>query len=84
MLNKINVSSYRKVRQPASGKKTTARIEIRAGNYQPEKNQNLKLTSYLMNPVTWYEGKYATMVGYLSQWKKPILPVGISLIPIPK
>ncbi|MDU4092563.1 MAG: haloacid dehalogenase-like hydrolase [Pantoea sp.] len=61
---------------PRGGKITTARIQIKEGYYQPEKNQHLKLTSFLVNPMTWYEGKYATMVGYISQWKKPILAGG--------
>ncbi|BDH45206.1 phosphorylcholine phosphatase [Salmonella enterica subsp. enterica serovar Choleraesuis] len=64
------------LRSPVSGELTTARKQIRAGTYQPDKNGNLVVTSFLVNPMTWFEGKYGTILGYISQWRKPILAGG--------
>lgn len=56
---------------------TTSHIQIKKGLYNHLENlKNMKLTSYLVNPMTWYEGKYATIVGWIDQWKKPILVAG--------
>ena len=59
-----------------SGKLNTSRIQIHKGEYNQEKNLSLELTSYLMNPMTWYEGKMGTILGYIDQWKKPVLVGG--------
>jgi hypothetical protein len=60
----------------ASGALTTSRLQIRAGKYEPAKNLGLELTPYLMNPMTWMEGKQGTILGWIDQWKKPILVAG--------
>lgn len=67
------------LRDPASGELTSARKQIREGNYRPENNGGLRLTSYIVNPMTWFEGKAGTILGYISQWRKPILVGGDTL-----
>lgn len=62
-----------------TGELTTARKQIKAGNYQPEKNQDLTITPYIVNPMTWFEGKAGSILGYINQWKKPILVGGDTL-----
>lgn len=59
-----------------TGELTTARKQIKAGNYTPEKNQDLTITPYIVNPMTWFEGKAGTILAYIDQWKKPILVGG--------
>ncbi|QGM81138.1 HAD family hydrolase [Otariodibacter oris] len=55
----------------------TSHIQIKNGQYSNSENlKNMKFTSYLVNPMTWYEGKYATIVGWINQWEKPILVAG--------
>lgn len=56
---------------------TTSHIQLKHNKYNQAANlRNMKFTSYLMNPMTWYEGKYATIVGWIDQWQKPILVAG--------
>jgi phosphoserine phosphatase len=62
-----------------TGELTTARKQIKAGNYHPEKNQDLTITPYIVNPMTWFEGKAGSILGYIDQWKKPILVGGDTL-----
>ncbi len=59
-----------------SGALTTSRLQIKQGAYAPAQNLDLELTPYLMNPMTWYEGKLATIFGWIDQWKKPVLVAG--------
>lgn len=59
-----------------SGALTTSRLQIKQGAYAPAQNLDLELTPYLMNPMTWYEGKLATIFGWIDQWKKPMLVAG--------
>lgn len=67
------------LRNTVTGELTTARKQIREGRYRPEQNQQLQMTSYLMNPMTWYEGKAGSMLAYIDQWRKPILVGGDTL-----
>lgn len=60
----------------ASGSLTTSRLQIRAGSYDPARNLDLELTPFLMNPMTWMEGKLGTILGWIDPWKKPILVAG--------
>jgi len=60
----------------SSGERTTSRLQIKKGKYDPAANMPLELTPYLMNPMTWYEGKLGTILGWIDQWKKPILVGG--------
>lgn len=64
------------LRDPDSGALTTSRLQIKAGTYDMEANRKLVVTPYLMNPMTWYEGKLGSIAGWIDQWKKPILVAG--------
>jgi hypothetical protein len=59
-----------------TGELVNSRFQIKEGTYNQEANQELLLTPYLVNPMTWYEGKYGTIVGWIDQWKKPVLAGG--------
>ncbi|WP_227103783.1 HAD family hydrolase [Chromobacterium rhizoryzae] len=59
-----------------NGALTTSRLQIKRGGYEPERNLDLELTPYLMNPMTWYEGKAGTILGWIDQWRKPVLVAG--------
>lgn len=72
--NVIGITTLLKDR--ASGALTTSRLQIRAGNYDPAQNLGLELTPYLTNPMTWMEGKMGTILGWIDQWKRPILVAG--------
>lgn len=67
------------LRNPASGELTTSRRQIREGVWQPGGNDKLVLTPYLVSPMTWYEGKAATILAYIDQWRKPVLVGGDTL-----
>jgi hypothetical protein len=59
-----------------TGELVNSRFQIKAGTYNQEANQKLLLTPYLVNPMTWYEGKYGTIVGWIDQWKGPVVVGG--------
>ncbi|MDR2387785.1 MAG: haloacid dehalogenase-like hydrolase [Deltaproteobacteria bacterium] len=59
-----------------TGELVNSRFQIKEGKYDQKANQALLLTPYLVNPMTWYEGKYATIVGWIDQWKRPVLVGG--------
>jgi phosphoserine phosphatase len=59
-----------------SGELTSSRLQIKKGKYDQARNLDLELTPYLMNPMTWYEGKLGSIVGWIDQWKKPVLVGG--------
>ncbi|MEQ6292111.1 haloacid dehalogenase-like hydrolase [Vogesella sp. GCM10023246] len=60
----------------ASGALTTSRLQIKKGKYDAAANLGLELTPFLMNPMTWYEGKLGSIVGWIDQWRKPVLVAG--------
>ncbi|QVN12552.1 haloacid dehalogenase-like hydrolase [Burkholderia sp. LAS2] len=72
--NVIGVTTL--LRNPATGALTTSRLQIKAGKYDEAANRNLVITPFLMNPMTWYEGKLGSIVGWIDQWKKPVLVAG--------
>lgn len=72
--NVIGVNMLLKDRN--SGALTTSRLQIKQGGYAPANNLDLELTPYLMNPMTWYEGKLGTIYGWIDQWKMPVLVAG--------
>lgn len=73
--NVIGVNVLLKDRQ--SGKLDSARLQIRRGQYDPAANlDNMQLTAFLMNPMTWFEGKHGSIVGWIHQWRKPVLVAG--------
>ncbi|GGC11041.1 hypothetical protein GCM10011352_41950 [Marinobacterium zhoushanense] len=74
--NVIGVNMLLKDRD--SGALTTSRLQIKNGSYDQAKNLSLELTPYLMNPMTWYEGKLGSILGWIDQWKKPVLVAGDS------
>jgi hypothetical protein len=59
-----------------TGELINSRFQIKEGKYDQKANQELLLTPYLVNPMTWYEGKYATIAGWIDQWKRPVLVGG--------
>ncbi|WP_137886659.1 haloacid dehalogenase-like hydrolase [Pseudomonas sp. 2FE] len=72
--NVIGVTTLLKNR--STGEVTTARKQITAGNYDEKANLGLELTPYLWTPATWMSGKYAAILTYIDEWKKPILVAG--------
>ncbi|OHC64735.1 MAG: phosphorylcholine phosphatase [Pseudomonadales bacterium RIFCSPLOWO2_02_FULL_63_210] len=76
--NVIGVNMLLKDRK--SGALTTSRLQIKAGAYDPAANLDLELTPFLMNPMTWYEGKLASIHGWIDQWKMPVLVAGDTAI----
>lgn len=69
------------LKDPQSGKLDTSRLQILRGHYDPAANvDKMHFTAYLVNPMTWYEGKYGSVVGWIDQWRKPILVAGDSPI----
>lgn len=60
-----------------TGRFDTARMQIKRGKYDAARNlERMRFTSYLVNPMTWHEGKYGTIVGWIDQWRKPVLVAG--------
>lgn len=74
--NVIGVNMLLKDRE--TGDLTTSRLQIRDGEYDQGANMKLELTPYLMNPMTWYEGKLGSITGWIDQWRKPVLVAGDS------
>ncbi|CUB04212.1 phosphorylcholine phosphatase [Marinomonas fungiae] len=74
--NVIGVNMLLKDRE--TGELTTSRLQIRDGEYDQGANMKLELTPYLMNPMTWYEGKLGSITGWIDQWRKPVLVAGDS------
>ena len=72
--NVIGVTTLLKDRK--TGALTTARKQIIEGKYDPIKNMAMELTPYLWTPNTWMAGKYAAILTYIDEWKKPILAAG--------
>ena len=72
--NVLGVNMLLKDRE--TGVLTTSRFQIRDGDYDPEANAGLELTPYLVNPMTWYEGKLGTIIGWIDQWRRPVLVAG--------
>ncbi|KAF9696279.1 hypothetical protein EKO04_005509 [Ascochyta lentis] len=59
-----------------SGYLTNARKQIVEGNYDPEANMDLVLGPYLWTPATWFAGKWAAILTYIDEWKRPVLAAG--------
>lgn len=72
--NVIGVTTLLKDRK--SGAVTTSRKQITDGQYDQKSNLDLELTPYLWTPATWMSGKYAAILSYIDEWKKPILVAG--------
>lgn len=65
-----------------SGEITTSRKQIADGTYSEKAIQNaaadLVMTPYVWTPATWMIGKWAAILSYIDEWKKPILVAGDS------
>lgn len=72
--NVIGVTTLLKDRK--TGALTTARKQITEGKYDHVKNMGLELNPYLWTPNTWMAGKYAAILTYIDEWKKPVLVAG--------
>ncbi|KAM6511604.1 hypothetical protein FALCPG4_016607 [Fusarium falciforme] len=62
-----------------NGDLTTARKQIEDGEYDKkiqQQNLDAKMTPFLWAPATWKAGKWAAILTYIDEWKKPILAGG--------
>ena len=59
-----------------SGELTNARKQITEGTYNATANLDLVMTPYLWTPATWFAGKWAGILTYIDQWKRPVLVGG--------
>jgi phosphoserine phosphatase len=72
--NVIGVNVMLKDRE--TGALVNSRFQIKKGVYDQAKNTKLEVTPYLVNPMTWYEGKLGSILGWIDQWKMPVLVGG--------
>jgi len=72
--NVIGVTTM--LKNATSGALTNARIQIEEGTYDQEANLDLVVGPYLFTPATWFAGKWAAILTYIDQWKRPILAAG--------
>ncbi|KAF5662679.1 phosphorylcholine phosphatase [Fusarium heterosporum] len=74
--NVIGVSLFLKTKK---GEITSARKQIEDGEYSvktQKQNLDAKMTPGLWAPATWKAGKWAAILTYIDEWKKPILAGG--------
>ena len=72
--NVIGVTTF--LRNATSGALTNSRKQIEEGVYDEEANLDLVFGTYLNTPVPWFSGKWAAILTYIDQWKKPVLVGG--------
>jgi phosphoserine phosphatase len=72
--NVIGVSTI--LKNATSGALTNARKQIVEGTYNQTANLDLVVTAYLWTPATWFAGKWAAILTYCNQFKKPVLVAG--------
>lgn len=72
--NVLGVTTY--LRNTTSGALTTSRAQVAAGEYNYERNLDLVYGPYLGTPATWFAGKWAAVLTYIDEWKRPILAGG--------
>ena len=72
--NVIGVSPF--LKNTTSGDLTTSRKQIEDGVYDQEANLDLVFGTYLNTPVPWFSGKWAAILTFIDQWKKPVLVGG--------
>lgn len=59
-----------------SGAVTAARKQIADGDYSEKANLDLVMTPFLWTPATWKTGKWAAILSYIDEWKRPVLAGG--------
>lgn len=64
------------LKDPQTGQLTTSHLQMLKGQYQQAANLARVQIPYLVSPMTWNEGKAATILGWIDQWRKPILVGG--------
>jgi hypothetical protein len=64
------------LKNATSGALTNTRKQIAEGTYNETANLDLVVTAYLWTPATWFAGKWAAVLTYLNQWRRPILVAG--------
>jgi phosphoserine phosphatase len=74
--NVIGVTTV--LKNTTSGALTNARKQITEGTYNETANLDLVVTPYLWTPATWFAGKWAAILTYIDQWKRPVLVGGDS------
>ena len=72
--NVIGVSTF--LKNTTSGDLTTSRRQISDGVYDQEANLDLVFGTYLNTPVPWFSGKWAAILTYIDEWKRPVLVAG--------
>jgi hypothetical protein len=72
--NVIGVTTV--LKNTTSGALTNARKQITEGTYNETANLDLVVTPYLWTPATWFAGKWAAILTYIDQWKRPVLAGG--------
>lgn len=72
--NVIGVATL--LRNATSQEVTNSRLQIQESAYNQQSNQDLVYTPTLWSPLTWYSGKWAAILEYIDQWKKPVLVAG--------
>jgi hypothetical protein len=72
--NVIGVTTV--LKNTTSGALTNARKQITEGTYNETANLDLVVTPYLWTPATWFAGKWAAILTYIDQWKRPVLVGG--------
>ena len=72
--NVIGVTTM--LRNATSGDLTNSRMQIEDGKYNGQANLDLIFGPYLWTPATWFSGKWAAILTYIDQWKKPVLVGG--------
>ncbi|CAH0019849.1 unnamed protein product [Clonostachys rhizophaga] len=71
-----NVIGVTLLMKNATGDLTTARKQITEGDYDESLNLDSVMTPFLWTPATWKAGKWAAILTYIDEWKKPILVGG--------
>ena len=59
-----------------SGTLTISQKQIAEGTYDQQSNLNRVMHPYLWTPATWHAGKWAAILTYIDQWKRPVLVAG--------
>lgn len=72
--NVIGVATI--LKNNTTGDLTASRLQIENDKYDEQANLGLTYTPTLWSPLTWYGGKWAAILEYIDQWKRPVLVAG--------